>query len=157
MDELSSPEKPKVKKKPIALIVALAVGGLIVFGALTFLQTRSTFMDYNYTLMLSAKAINLTCPQMIDEETRLDSVKAKPDKQFTYYYSLFSKSKDDLDSAMFCKIWTESVATGAKGHKDLAEFGKNGVTIIYSMNDKTGSHFCTVTLRPDDYYQPGAN
>lgn len=154
MEDLTEDGKPKVKKRPVALLVVIAVVGIALMTGLAFLSQRSEFMDYNYTLMISAKAMNLTCPQMVDEATRLDSVTAKPDKLFTYHYTLVSASKLEMDSTFFCVEWNKNVRTAAKGHKDLAEFGRNGVTLIYAMKDKAGSELCTITLPAAEYYVP---
>ena len=157
MEELTSDSKPPVRKRPVALMVIIGVVGVGLLVGMVLLQQKSTFMDYNYTLALAAKGVNLTCPKMVDATTRLDSVAMKRDKLFFYYYTLTTVSKATMDSTAFCDEWTESVSDAAYGYKDLAEFGKNGVTLIYKMNDKNASELCTVRLAPADYYIPDAN
>ena len=146
-----------VRKRPKALLWIIAIVGIALTAGMAIFQMKSTPMDYNYNLYLATKAFNLACPRMIDGETRLDSVSARYDKIYTYNYTLVSYAKKDLDTDVFCEEWETGIIGGLKGNKEMEEFGKNGVTLVFRIRDKTLDSLCTVTLFPEAYYTPSAN
>jgi hypothetical protein len=151
MEDLTiTPDQPRPKKRPVGLLILFAVGGIAAMSVMVYFSQKSTFVDYNYTLLMTAKAMNVACPQQVDQITRLDSVTAKRDKIFTYHYTFFVNTAE-LDSA-YCDRWRENVRANAKGHKDLEEFGKNGVTLVYKSHDENGNDLCELVLPPTDYY-----
>jgi len=153
MQELNEPSDSKlVKKRPVGLLVLIAVGGIAIMGVMLYFWRSSTFVDYNYTLMMSAKAINLTCPQVSHETTRLDSVSAKRDRVFTHYFTFLKIRKGESDSTL-CDRWRDKMQiTTGEVHP---QFGENGVTVVYKSRDMDGAELCDITLLPKDYYKPG--
>lgn len=156
MEDFQQP-KPTVKKRPVALLIVIGIAGFGLMVALSILARNSAFMDYNYTLAIAAKAENFGCPKMIDESTRLDSVKARHDRIYSYYYSFIDMSADDIANENFCEDWESSILENIVAMKQVQEFGKNAVTLTFDIKDKTGEHLCTVTLTPEKYYKPTPN
>jgi len=156
MEDFQQP-KPTAKKRPVVLLVVIGIAGFALIVALSLLARNSAFMDYNYALAIAAKAENFGCPKMIDESTRLDSVKARHDRIYSYYYSFVDMSSEDIENENFCEDWELSIIENITAMKEVQEFGKNGVTLTFDIKDKTAEHLCTVTLSPEKYYKPQSN
>lgn len=154
MEDLTeNPGQPRAKKRPVGVLILFAIAGVAVISVMAYFSQKSAFMDYNYTLMMAAKAQNIACPRMVDEITRLDSVTAKRDKQLIYYYTFLTLKKDELDSA-FCNRWNDGVRAATKGMEGVEEFGKNGVTLVYKGRDENGIDLCEVAVAAEHYYHP---
>lgn len=148
-------ETKKPERKPILLIVALLAFAVLMTVGFLIYQFRGSFGgDYNTTLSISAKGLNFACPKDLGNGVRLDSVAAKRELQFFYYYTLTTMDVNAQDTAGFCSAYEKGVTKNMYGNKDMSEFGKNNVTMIFSMRDKRGNLMCTVTLPPEKYYIP---
>jgi hypothetical protein len=97
--------------------------------------------------------VNLMCPRMIDEDTRLDSVKSKPGRIYIYYYSALNLDRTELDIDEACEIMKESILENMKGDINMAEFGKNNVTIYFNFNDKNALELCSIRVVPEEWYR----
>lgn len=152
---MEDPAKREANKKRVQIIALLI---FVFFSAIgIWLWTNSEkFIDYEHTLAMSAKTVNLVCPTMIDEETRLDSVATRPGRNYLYYFTVLNidRSTLELEDEEICDLLRETVLENLKGDFSIAEFGKNNVTLIYNYNDKNAVELCSVRLLPEDYYQP---
>lgn len=151
-------ENKPVKKRPILLIVALGFFGMAIAVGMVFYQMKSGLGgDYNATLFLSAKTLNLTCPQELGNGVRLDSAVAKRDLQFYYYYTMTTAEKDEGGYDEFCESYEEGIIENLAGSKDMVDFGQHDVTLIFNMRDANGEMMCSVVLPPSKYYVSPAN
>lgn len=144
--------KQQDKKKRTQMIV-LAIVGVFIVAAIYMFNNMTKFVNYDYTLTTSATAVNLVCPQMIDEDTRLDSVSTEPGRRYLYHYTALNLDRETLDMDRVCDIMRETILENMKGDMTVAEFGKNNVTLVYNFNDKYGEHLCSIDVAPADYYR----
>lgn len=152
MEDFQQPEQKR--NRPIILIWILVVAGVLITALVITLQLKNTVGDYNFSLSLAAKGMNVSCPKMLDEMTRLDSVSTRRDKIFTYHLTLTKYSKEELPNENFCVDWEENIANTLSDNEGMKEFGINGVTIVYTIKDRELNELCTATFVPDDYYSP---
>jgi hypothetical protein len=153
MDEEIKPRK----RRPVFLIVAIGFFGLAALTGLTFWQMKAGWGiggDYNAALYLSAKGLNMTCPQDMGDGVRLDSVTAKRELKLIYHYSITTMTSNDTTDAIFCESYEEGIIENLDNNEDMEEFGKNNVTLVFNMRDMNGKLMCTVNLSPDKYYHP---
>lgn len=141
-----------VKKRPIALIVIIAVLGVAAMVGVVLTGLNNKFVNYNYTLFLSAKALNIGCPKMVSDNLRLDSVAAKVDLQLWYYYTQTDMLKEEDFADSMCVDYKDAIVENLKGNKDMAEFGKNKVILVFRLADKQGEELCAAHVGPDEYY-----
>lgn len=143
-----------VKKRPVFLIVAMAFFAIAILAGLTIWQMKAGFGgDYNATLFLSAKGINLACPREMGDGVRLDSVAAKRDLQLLYYYTLTTAVKSDSVDVIDCDTYEEAITTNLSGSADMEEFGSHNVTLVFNMNDMNGELLCSVAIPATRYYK----
>jgi len=143
----TSAERPR-KKKPLG---AIAIAGIAALAALAYYTSQNS--DYNFTLALAAKTENLSYPKMVDDKTRIDSVTASRDRIYHYYYSFPGMSRADITNENFCDDWERAITEEMTKVKDTRELGSHGVTLVFTMRDKTGTELCTVTLPAEKYYK----
>jgi hypothetical protein len=147
-------EIKRVKKRPIALIVAIGIIGLALFTGMVMLQRRTEFVDYNYTLLMTTKAMNLRCPYDAGDGVRVDSITAKFDKQMWFHISLLSMVRNDTTIDAFCGNYKEKMIEAYKAQEVFEDFGKNNVTVYIDLRDGNGSQMCLTVISPQDYYNP---
>lgn len=155
---MQEPIKP-AKKRPIALIVALGIGGIAVMVGLTIYQMKNVdkFVNYNTVLKFSAKGINLTCPKIVSEGVRLDSVGAKFDRQLWYYYTITEMVRDEETIEEYCEAYENSILESLVSNPEMEEFGKNNVMLVFDLYDKKHVSLCTVQIPAGKYYNPPKN
>lgn len=141
------------KKKESTRRVVLIIVAVFFILAVVMWMNKDKVMNYDHTLMISAMAVNATCPQVINETIRLDSVAAKIGRKYFYYYTILNIEKDSVDVEQFCNMLEDNFATNLKKEAaaDIEEFAKNGVTLNFAFKDQTGDNLCSITLRPEQY------
>src|SRR4051812_45712756 len=108
-----------VKKRPIGLIVLIGVVGMAAFVGLIFLQKSEQVVDYNYTLYMTTKGMNIACPYMVNENVRLDSMAAKYDKQLFYYFTIMEVGEETDE---FCEEYEDELVENLKHNSEVKEF-----------------------------------
>jgi len=141
-----------VKKRPVALLVIIAVLGIAAIGGLTYVQMRANIVDYNYTLVLTAKGMNLACPYMVADGVRMDSVGAKFDKQLWQYFTITTLAREDIGNDNYCEDYEDSIVRELRKSSSMREFAQHDVTLFIDLRDKNGVKLCTVDLTADRYY-----
>jgi hypothetical protein len=134
-------------------MIALAIAGVFIVLGVIMWQNSDKFVDYDSTLALSAKAVNLMCPRMVDDDTRLDSVTTEPGRNYIYYYTAINIDRETLDLEKACEIMRETILENMKGDISMADFGKNNVIITFNFNDKNAVELCSIRVMPEDWYR----
>lgn len=142
-------EQEARKKK--AQIIALLITAVFVVAGIIMWKNSDSFLDYDHTLALSAKAVNLTCPQMVDDDTRLDSVTTEPGRNYLYHFTAITLDSTELDIDLTCNIMRSTILENMHNNADVAAFGKNDVTIVFNFRDKNGLELCSIRLLPEEY------
>lgn len=140
------------KKRRVQMIALIIVIVFVIIGIIMW-ENSGSLVNYDATLMLSAKTVNLMCPQMVDSDTRLDSVTTKPGRNYFYHYTAINLDRDSLDIDMACEIMKETILENMKGDISMAEFGKNDVTLHFNFNDKNALELCRIRVEPNEWYR----
>jgi hypothetical protein len=144
--------KEQDKKRRVQLI-ALSIAGVFIVAAVVIFSNREKFVNYDHTLAMSAKAVNLMCPTMVDEDTRLDSVTTAPGRNYHYHYTAINLDRSTLNIDEACASMRETILGNMKGDISMADFGKNDVTMVFNFNDKNGDELCSIRVLPEEYYR----
>lgn len=126
-----------------ARIIAIALTGLLAFGALQLWMARTKpvikVVEYDpysrESLQPAAEKLNKSLPKMVDDTTRLDSATAE-DRLLTYRYTLTAESKEAVDTEAYRKKQLAIVARTACIH--YREPFDRGMTMRYIYRDKAG-------------------
>lgn len=99
----------------------------------------------------AAMEVNKTCPQVIDKETRLDSVTVHDQNTFRYNYTLIDQQKDSMDVEMFVLSVEPLMIDNAKNNTELSLFRENQVTLEYVFRDASQQFVTRITITPERY------
>lgn len=144
-----SPALPKDNKKNIWPSVAGVVVSMLTFFAVQQLFFKTPSFDK--ALMKIASEINLTCPIMLDADTRFDNAVALPGNTLQYSYTLINFEKELIDTLDFQQTLEPGIINNISTSPDMKYLREHNTTFRYYYKDKTGSYVCCIWVKPDQY------
>lgn len=133
----------------IGPIIGAVVGiAIAVFGKHFFSGSTE---GINNELITAAEEVNVTCPFMVDEVTRIDNAEALPDNAFQYNYTLVGVTVDSVDVAYFEDFMTPQIINQLRFDPDMKWFRDQGVTMVYSYKDMHGVFLTRLEFNKDQY------
>jgi hypothetical protein len=134
----------------LAVAILVGVFGLIlgkyIWGVFTSNQN-----SFDKMLVETANQINQNTPMIVDSETRLDSTLALPGKRFTYYFTLYNYTIDEIDAEDFEKSMRPNMLNNLKTSPDMNVFRNNNVDLQYIYRDKNGMEIVNIEINHKDY------
>lgn len=144
-------------KKLITLALIAAV-----FAACSDDKNRTQELkDQAFQTVIDSVALAMAdeLPSMIDDYTRLDSVKSGARKSINYYYTLISVdidtiaamdsiTLDDIEMAM-----DQALTDGVKNNATLAVYRANNAVINYHYWDRNAKFLFDVSVTPEKYLE----
>jgi hypothetical protein len=115
----------------------------------TEISCQTNYVDKN--LQQVADKINKMLPTMVDDLTRVDSVKAVPDSIFQYYSTLTNSSKKEINISALQESKELELIKEMKTAEQFKVFYKNNVTLEYIYYDKNGEYITTIMVTPKKY------
>lgn len=92
--------------------------------------------------------INKTCPQQIDNDTRLDKVQGGPGKRFAYYYTLVNIDSERLPKEVFDEKIGPEIKKNAINGDGVQTMLKKGITVEYHYTGKNGKKISHISIDP---------
>jgi len=102
-------------------------------------------------LAQATKKINDNCPEMVDPETRLDSVLLSDEGELFYYYTLPNRDGRTIDSIAFQAYMIPEIIENVHYNPRLSMHRDSSVTMIFNYRDRTGEPIVTFSLHPHQY------
>ena len=133
---------------PLRLLAAAVVAAL----ALTGCSPSDSAIEK--ALSDASAEINKTCPETVDEETRLDSTSTAPGKILQYNYTLVNIAKADLTDQQlkdFEAALKPEILTALKDNPAMKSLKDYQVTFKYSYKSSDAQDLFTLTITPADY------
>lgn len=146
------------KNKNNKLIIWIFVG-IVVFAAIGFgvRSCAKSFIENNgdkiidKVLVMTAQESNKSCPMMVDEYTRLDSVSAIPNKTLQYHYTLIGFDVSKLQEDAVKENLNNSILANVKSNADLQQLKDMGTTFMYVYKDEKGTAIHEYKVTPEMY------
>lgn len=146
------------KKKNKAVLIGILVG-ILVFAAVGFgiRSCAKSFIKNNgdkiidKVLVMTAQESNKSCPMMVDEYTRLDSVSAIPSKTLQYHYTLIGFDVSKLQEDAVKENLNNSILANVKSNADLQQLKNMGTTFMYVYKDEKGTAIHEYKVTPEMY------
>lgn len=145
-EKLEINEAGKIKKFPRTILFAIIVAIILI---IRFVFAKDA--PFEPVLKEAAMEVNKTCPQVIDKETRLDSVTVHHQNTFRYNYTLIDQQKDSMDVEMFVLSVEPLMIDNAKNNAELSLFRENKVTLEYVFRDASQQFVTRITITPERY------
>lgn len=93
---------------------------------------------------------NKSLPRMVDNVTRLDSVKANPGAQITYFYTLPQYASTEVSSQWVATEGKLKVAKGVCTDANLQPILASGATLMYVYKGNDGIYINQFQVTQDD-------
>jgi len=149
-----------MKKLVVALLISasapvMSVGGVlgaVVSGAVgsaigKVAGKAAMSPDINETMEKSAATINLSCPKMIDDSTRMDSASVDPGRMFTYHHTMVKLNLKDVNFQYVQGQFTNDLRARVCANKDMTLILQRGVTFAYEYKAKDGRMIGTLLVK----------
>jgi hypothetical protein len=101
-------------------------------------------------LASAAKLINDRCPEMVDPETRLDSVILSPEG-LMYFYTLPNKDHSGIASSAFEAYLLPEIIDNIRTNPRMEIFRDSLVTMSFNYLDRKGELITEFTVEPELY------
>jgi len=96
-----------------------------------------------------AEQLNKDMPMVIPGGLRMDKAEAVSKSEFKYYYTY---TKDPVVSAEeFERSMKPALTLGLQATKEMDDFRKDKITLIYSYHKMDGSLFAEIRIKPEEY------
>ena len=150
---------PTPKKKNNYKIVGVIIVGILILVALLFgirsfvtsFVKKNGHVIYDKALSIMADELNKSCPVMIDEFTRLDSVSALANKKFQYNYTVLENDFSQIPTDTLKKYINENVLHTSKTSSEMKAMRDLKTTFIYSYKNDEGKNVYKFVITPEMY------
>jgi hypothetical protein len=99
----------------------------------------------------ATKKINDKCPEMVDPETRLDSVLLSDEGELVYYYTLPNRDGRAIDAIAFEAYMMPEIIENVHYNPRLSMHRDSSVTMVFNYRDRAGEPIVTFSLHPHQY------
>lgn len=96
------------------------------------------------------KRLNKQCPVMVDEVTRLESVKVEGKEALIFNYTLPTMQKSDFPDGEFEERMRGIIVDAYNSAPDMKLYRDGHVTVINRYRDKTGTLVAEIAVGPED-------
>jgi hypothetical protein len=103
------------------------------------------------TLASATAFINDRCPEMVDEETRLDSVLLNHEDQLIYYYSLPNKVSSGINPSAFNAFLLTGIIDNVRSNPDLRMHRDSSITFVFNYRGRNGELITEFSVAPERY------
>jgi len=101
-------------------------------------------------LASAARLINDKCPEMIDPETRLDSVLLLPER-LSYFYTLPNKDKLEIEPAAFRAYLIPEIIENIRTNPKMEMFRDSSIVLDFYYRDRDGELITEFPVKPEQY------
>ncbi len=119
--------------------------------ALIIITLQSCGANFDMKLKFAAAGINKTCPKMIDNQTRLDSVTVRPHKEMVYHYTLIKIIKNRFDVDAFEGYMKPIMQNQIRTNEGLKTYRDNKAVMTYDYKDKDGKPLVEMVFTSETY------
>lgn len=102
-------------------------------------------------LAAATKKINDKCPEMVDSETRLDSVLLSDEGELVYFYTLPTRDRQAIDPIAFQAYLIPEIIENVRYSPRLSMHRDSSIIMVFEYRDRAGVPIVTFSLHPDQY------
>jgi len=95
--------------------------------------------------------LNSQCPEMIDPETRPDSVLLSDEGHLTYYYTLIGRDTRGINEDAFSGYIYPLIINNIHANPDLKMHRDSGVVMDFYYRDRNGEPITEISIGPERY------
>jgi hypothetical protein len=114
-------------------------------------RSEEATLEQSNSLASATEIINNRCPEMVDPESRLDSVLLSNGDHLTYYYTLTELDKLDINPAEFKAYLLPGIIDNIRSNPDLRMHRDSSVTVVFNYLDRNGELTTEFSVGPERY------
>lgn len=137
--------------RTIIIFVGILVGILILADIIRNRKADHSIPWVPEDLEAATEVLNSTTPEMIDPETRLDSVMLSQGGQLFYYYTLTEREGRTVDPTAFNAYMIPEVIDNVRRNPYLKMHRDSSLTIVFNYRDRNGLFITEFFIGPKDY------
>jgi hypothetical protein len=103
------------------------------------------------TLASATAFINDRCPEVVDSETRLDSVLLSQEDQLIYYYSLPNMDGSGINPSAFTAFLLTEIIDNVRTNPDLRMHRDSSITFVFNYRGRNGELITEFSVAPERY------
>ena len=103
------------------------------------------------TLASATKFIDDRCPEVVDPETRLDSVRLSRENQLSYYYTLPNRVSSGINPSAFNAFLLTGIIENVRSNPDLRMHRDSSITFVFNYRDRNGELITEFSVGPERY------
>ncbi|MDF1576525.1 MAG: hypothetical protein P1P86_15165 [Bacteroidales bacterium] len=107
--------------------------------------------EKNRNIASATAYINERCPEMVDPDTRLDSVFLSREGHLSFYYTLPDRDYTSISSAAFHAYMLPEIIVNIRTNRDLKMHRDSSLTMVFRYKDRNGVQITELTLGPESY------
>ena len=112
---------------------------------------EETISEKPKTLASATAFINDRCPEVVDTETRLDSVLLSQEDQLIYYYTLPNKESSGINPSAFNAFLLTEIIDNVRSNPDLRMHRDSSITFVFNYRDRKGELISEFSVAPERY------
>ena len=112
---------------------------------------EETLLSKPTTLASATELINDRCPEMVDSETRLDSVLLSQENQLSYYYTLPNKEGSGINPSAFNAFLLPGIVENVRSNPDLRMHRDSSITFVFNYRGRNGELITEFSVGPGRY------
>jgi hypothetical protein len=95
--------------------------------------------------------LNGKCPEMVDEETRLDSVVLSTEGKLVYYYTMTQRTSANVNALAFKAYLIPAILENVRNNGSLRMFRDSSVSMEFNYRDLNGEFVTEISIEPAQY------
>ena len=103
------------------------------------------------TLASATEIINDRCPEMVDPETRLDSVLLSREGQLIYNYTLPNQESRGINPNSFTAFLLPGIIDNLRSNPDLRMHRDSSITFVFNYRGRNGKLITEFSVGPERY------
>ncbi len=107
--------------------------------------------EKNRNLVSATAYLNDGCPEMVDADTRLDSVFLSQEGYLSFFYTLPGREYTSISSTAFYAYMMPEIIDNVRTNRDLKMHRDSSLTMVFNYRDRNGVQITKLIVEPDKY------
>ncbi len=107
--------------------------------------------EKNRNLVSATAYLNERCPEMVDSDTRLDSVFLSQEGYLSFFYTLPGREYASISGTAFYAYMMPEIIDNVRTNRDLKMHRDSSLTMVFNYRDRNGVQITKLTVEPDKY------
>jgi len=103
------------------------------------------------SLASETSLLNGKCPEMVDEETRLDSVVLSTEGKLVYFYTMTQRTSESVNGQVFKAYLIPAILKNVRYNGSLRMFRDSSVSMDFNYRDRNGVFVTEISIEPAQY------